>query len=381
MKQTMKQWRIKNLLACETVGGDARVMGWVRTRRDARGFSFIEINDGSCLTNLQVIADEGLDVYEQVKKLTTGSAVAVEGTIRQSPGKGQKWELAADRMEILQIAPADYPLQKKRHSDEFLRTIAHLRPRTNKYGAAFRLRSALSFAVHAFFREKGFVCIHTPILTGSDCEGAGALFSATTLDSSDFRKAGKENAFARDFFGQKVNLTVSGQLSAEMFALALGNVYTFGPTFRAENSNTTRHLAEFWMVEPEVAFIDIDGLLELAEDFICYIVNKVLEKHRSVLEFLGRDVTGLDKIRKPFARLTYDRVVEILHGTETENLLTYQREKLQTQINDIQTQLNCLDKESQNTVKAWKKEKMDRQISDLQQQLTDLDEQVGAGVA
>ncbi|NOY68117.1 MAG: asparagine--tRNA ligase [Deltaproteobacteria bacterium] len=314
----MKQWKIKNLLACENAAGRIRVMGWVRTRRDSRGFSFLEINDGSCLANLQVIADDGLDGYEQVKKLTTGSAVAVEGALGQSPGKGQKWELAADRVEILQTAPNDYPLQKKRHSDEFLRTIAHLRPRTNKYGAAFRIRSALAFAVHAFFREKGFVCIHTPILTGSDCEGAGALFSATTLDPTNFSPAGNKDAFAGDFFGQKVNLTVSGQLSAEMFALSLGNVYTFGPAFRAENSNTRRHAAEFWMVEPEMAFCDLAGDMDNAEELIKYLISRAMIECKEDLSLFFKYVDkDLEKrletiLEKDFLRISYEEAVCLL---------------------------------------------------------------------
>jgi len=237
-------------------------MGWVRTRRDSKGgFSFIEVNDGSCLSSLQVIADDKLPNYkDEILRLQTGCSVKASGIIAASPGKGQKVELQADEIEVLGWAdPAVYPLQKKRHSFEFLRTIAHLRPRTNTFGAVARVRNAMSNAIHTFFQERGFIYLHTPIITGSDCEGAGEMFKVTTLDLDQVPKKNGHADFDRDFFNEPANLTVSGQLEAEIYALAMGDVYTFGPTFRAEDSNTSRHLAEFWMVEPEMAFCDLDG--------------------------------------------------------------------------------------------------------------------------
>ena len=248
-KTAMHRTRVKDALSAENPMRDILVMGWVRTRRDSKGFSFLELNDGSGLRNLQVIVDHGLS-HDLLADVNTGAAVAVRGALAESPGQGQKWEVRASELRV--FGPADqeaYPLQKKRHSDEFLRANAHLRPRTNKYGALFRIRSELSFAVHQFFRDRGFFHIHTPIITGSDCEGAGKLFRVTTLDPREApakeEDAFAEDTFTHDFFGKKAFLTVSGQLSAEIFALSLGNVYTFGPTFRAENSNTPRHAAEF----------------------------------------------------------------------------------------------------------------------------------------
>ena len=264
----MNRIKIISLLKSETPRNNIIAKGWVRTRRDSSNFSFIEINDGSCLENLQIIADESLENYEDIKKLTTGSAVAVFGNLIESQGKGQQWEMNAKTLEVISLAPDSYPLQKKRHTDEFLRTIAHLRPRTNKYGAVFRIRSELSFAIHRFFRERGFRYIHSPIITGSDCEGAGELFKVTTIDFENPPKKDGKIDYSRDFFGTEANLTVSGQLSAEMFALALGDVYTFGPTFRAENSNTRRHVSEFWMVEPEMAFCDLFEDIDLAEEMV-----------------------------------------------------------------------------------------------------------------
>ena len=264
----MKRTKISILIKSDKPKDNVLIKGWIRTRRDSKGFSFIEVNDGSCLKNIQVVADNSLCNYEDVKKLATGSAVAIIGNLVASMGTRQKWEMRAETVEILSLAPDTYPLQKKRHSDEFLRTIAHLRPRTNKYGAVFRLRSELSYAIHKFFRDRGFKYIHTPILTGSDCEGAGELFKVTTLDLMNPPTKDEVVDYSLDFFGKEANLTVSGQLSAEMFALALGDVYTFGPTFRAENSNTRRHVAEFWMVEPEIAFCDLTGNMDIAEEKI-----------------------------------------------------------------------------------------------------------------
>ena len=286
-----------------------------------KNFSFIEINDGSCLKNLQVIADAGLDTYDEIKKITTGSAIAVSGKLVQSRGSGQNWELQAASFSILHIAPESFPLQKKRHTDEYLRTIAHLRPRTNKYGAAFRIRSELSFAVHKFFKDRGFFYIHTPIITGSDCEGAGEMFRVTTLNPYDPPK--DKSDFLNDFFGRETNLTVSGQLSAEMLALALGDVYTFGPTFRAENSNTSRHIAEFWMIEPEMAFCDLSGNMSLGEEFIKALILHISTNCRQDMDLFATYVDKtlndtLDNIvSSDFIRISYAEAVDILKNSKT----------------------------------------------------------------
>jgi asparaginyl-tRNA synthetase len=314
----MKRSKVVALLRTDAPKSAVLVKGWVRTRRDSKGFSFLEINDGSCLKNIQIIADADMDDYPAVKDLSTGAAVAVTGSLVASPGGGQSWEIQAKTLEVLGRAPDNYPLQKKRHSDEFLRTIAHLRPRTNKYGAAFRIRSELSFAVHKFFKERGFKYIHTPIITGSDCEGAGELFQVTTLDLMNVPRKEKEIDFDLDFFGTEANLTVSGQLAAEMFALSLGDVYTFGPTFRAENSNTRRHAAEFWMIEPEMAFCDLSGNMDLGEELIKYLIEYVLQESAEDLELFARFVdkslmTTLEGIvSSEFVRLPYDEAVDIL---------------------------------------------------------------------
>ncbi|MGD2096551.1 MAG: asparagine--tRNA ligase [Desulfobacterales bacterium] len=314
----MERTKIFKLLNSDDPMDQVLIKGWVRTRRDSKGFSFIEVNDGSSLKNLQVVADEKLSNYEDIKKLTTGSAIAVSGRLVASRGGGQRWEIQADRLEIIHQAPEDYPLQKKRHSDEFLRTISHLRPRTNKYGAAFRIRSEMAYGIHKFFRERGFRYLHSPILTGSDCEGAGELFQVTTLDlSNPPRKEGKTD-FEQDFFGKEANLTVSGQLSAEMFALALGDVYTFGPTFRAENSNTRRHAAEFWMVEPEMAFCDLDGNMALGEELIRELTAYAIDTCAEDLELFARWVdkklmATLENIaQSDYIRLPYREAVDIL---------------------------------------------------------------------
>ncbi|MDM8549249.1 asparagine--tRNA ligase [Desulfobacterales bacterium HSG2] len=317
----MKRTKILRLLKSDSPAGRVLIKGWIRTRRDSKDFSFIELNDGSCLKNMQIVADSALDNYEDVKKLTTGSAAAVSGELIASPGKGQKWEIRAHKIEIISIAPESYPLQKKRHTDEFLRTIAHLRPRTNKYGAAFRIRSELSYAIHKFFRDRDFRYIHSPILTGSDCEGAGEMFSVTTLDIGNPPKKEGNIDYALDFFGREANLTVSGQLSAEMFALALGDVYTFGPTFRAENSNTRRHAAEFWMVEPEMAFCDLTGNMDIAEEFIKYLTVYIMEECKDDLELFAKFVDKklmrtLENIASSdYVRLPYREAVEILKRT------------------------------------------------------------------
>jgi asparaginyl-tRNA synthetase len=314
----MERIKIDKLLQSDIPSDRVLIKGWTRTRRDSKGFSFVEINDGSCLQNIQIIVDQSLNNYEEIKKLSTGSAVIITGKQVVSQGSGQKWEILADEVKIISLAPESYPLQKKRHGDEFLRTIAHLRPRTNKYGAIFRIRSEISYAVHHFFRERGFRCLHTPIITGSDCEGAGELFRVTTIDPDDPPKKDGKTDYSKDFFGTISNLTVSGQLSAEMFALALGDVYTFGPTFRAENSNTRRHASEFWMIEPEMAFCDLGGNMDLAEEMIKYLTVYAMEKCRKDLDLFAKFVDKkllptLENIASSdFMRIPYREAVEIL---------------------------------------------------------------------
>jgi asparaginyl-tRNA synthetase len=317
----MNRTQISNIFSTGEAASDITVMGWVRTRRDSKGgFSFIEINDGSCLRNLQVIADETvLKTLGDVRRLQTGCSVRVKGNVVLSQGKGQSLEMQAHELEVIgEAAPETYPLQKKRHSFEFLRTIAHLRPRTNTFGAIARIRNAMSFAIHRFFQERGFIYIHTPIITGSDCEGAGQMFHVTTLDLGDVPKTDGRIDFEKDFFGKPAHLTVSGQLEAEIYAQALGNVYTFGPTFRAENSNTSRHLAEFWMIEPEMAFCDLKGDIETATQFIKYIFTCVLENCKEDLDFFNRlidptVISTLEKIvAKDFEVLTYTQGIDIL---------------------------------------------------------------------
>ena len=314
----MKRIKIVNLLKSENPLDSVLIKGWVRTRRESKAFSFIEVNDGSCLKNIQVIAENTLSNYQDITRLSTGSAVVVSGKLAESKGPGQKWELVAEKIDILGIAPETYPLQKKRHTDEFLRTIAHLRPRTNKYGAAFRIRSELSYAIHKFFRDRGFKYIHSPIITGSDCEGAGELFRVTTLVLDNPPLIDGKADYSQDFFGKEANLTVSGQLSAEMFALALGDVYTFGPTFRAENSHTSRHVAEFWMVEPEMAFCNLEGNMDLAEEMIKFLINFVLNECKEDIELFEKYVDKtliktLDNVASSdFERLSYTSAVEIL---------------------------------------------------------------------
>lgn len=297
-----------------------KVNGWIRTRRDAKDFSFIEINDGSSLANLQIIADNTLSDYKSLlHQCTTGSSITAEGTVRSSEGKGQKFELQAQSVTVHGSAPADYPLQKKRHSFEYLREIAHLRPRTNSIGAVSRLRSGLSFAVHSFFKENGFFNVHTPIITASDCEGAGEMFRVSTIDNSNPPRTEEGTIdYSRDFFGREAHLTVSGQLEGEIYALALGKIYTFGPTFRAENSNTQRHLAEFWMVEPEAAFYRLPEDMDLAEAFVRYLAAYVLNEHREDLEFFNAriDNTVLSRLQSvadsPFERITYTEAIALL---------------------------------------------------------------------
>ncbi len=297
------------------------LQGWVRTRRDAKAFSFIELNDGSCLKGLQVIVDAALPDYAQVARANTGASVEVRGKLVESKGGGQKWEVVAEKFTVLGEADATYPLQKKGHTMEFLREIAHLRPRSNLFGAVFRVRSRLAYAVHRFFQEKGFYYVHTPIITASDAEGAGDMFRVTTLDLENPPKTedGKHVDNTKDFFGKKTFLTVSGQLEGEIFAHALSSIYTFGPTFRAENSHTSRHASEFWMIEPEVAFCDLPGNMDLAEEFVKYLIRDAREHCAADLEFFGKFVdkellARLDFVlEKPFVRCSYTEAVGILN--------------------------------------------------------------------
>ena len=320
----METSRIHALLTAAPVERDVLVRGWVRTRRDSKGgFSFIEVNDGSCLANLQVIAVTSLPNYEsELSKLLPGCSISVQGKLVESVGGGQKVELRADSIEVLGLADATYPLQKKRHSLEFLRSLAHLRPRTNTLGAVMRVRSTLAQAIHAYFRSNGFFYIHTPIVTSSDAEGAGQMFQVTTLDvGTPPRKPDGTVDYEQDFFGRRTNLTVSGQLEAEIYAMSLGKVYTFGPTFRAENSNTTRHLAEFWMIEPEVAFNDLQANADLAEDFLKKVLGAVMEENAEDLKFLDERVQpGLlaaltNVVKEPFERMTYTEAVKHLKAS------------------------------------------------------------------
>lgn len=312
---------IYRLLKSGETGKPVYLCGWVRTKRDSKGgFSFIELNDGSCLANIQVIAESVLPNYEsEISKLTTGSSIEVTGILAESPASGQAVEVKAESIRVLSIAdPERYPLQKKRHSFEFLRQIAHLRPRTNTFGAVARVRAALSFAIHKYFNDNGFYYIHTPIITASDCEGAGEMFKVTTFDIANPPKSDGKVDFAQDFFGRQTNLTVSGQLEAEIYALALGKVYTFGPTFRAENSNTSRHLAEFWMVEPEMAFCDLQQDAGVAEDFLKYIIKYVMDNCPQEMDFFNKYIdnnilaTLGNIIESDFVRLAYTQAVDIL---------------------------------------------------------------------
>ena len=311
---------ITEILHRAPLGTTLVVRGWVRTRRDAKGLSFVQVSDGSCLEGLQVVAENTLENYEsEVLKLTTGSSIEVEGTLVESQGKGQAFELRAQSLRAHGLAPPDYPLQKKRHSFEFLREIAHLRPRTNALGAVARIRSFVSFAIHRFFQDRGFVYVHTPIITASDCEGAGEMFKVTALDMADPPRTGDGMVdYTADFFSAPAYLTVSGQLEAESYACALSKVYTFGPTFRAENSNTARHLAEFWMVEPEMAFCELAEDMDLAEAFVRFLVSEVLEKCGNDLDVFDRHVApGLrDRLRgiadAEFERISYTDVAALL---------------------------------------------------------------------
>ncbi len=297
------------------------VQGWVRTRRDTKALSFVEVNDGSCLKSIQVIVEASIPDHAKLASMTTGSAVAVKGRLIESEGKGQRWEINADSVDLVGSAEESYPLQKKRHSPEYLREIAHLRPRSNLFGCVFRIRNRLAYAVHRFFQERSFIYIHTPIITSSDCEGAGELFKVTTLDSANPPLKEGDVDYSKDFFSRPTYLTVSGQFGVEVFALALSNVYSFGPTFRAEDSNTSRHASEFWMIEPEMAFCDLEGNLNLAEEFVKYLVDDVVENCSEDLALFERFVDrGLRErlgfvSERPFRRVSHAEAVEILRAS------------------------------------------------------------------
>jgi len=341
----LKRSKIKQLLQDSPIDQPVLVKGWVRTKRGSKNVAFIALNDGSAVHNLQIVAEPGTIGEEILRKVTTGACISVEGQLVASQGSGQRVELLATTLEVLGEAdPEKYPLQPKKHSFAFLREIAHLRPRTATFGAIFRMRHAMTFAIHKFFQERGFYNVHTPIITGSDAEGAGEMFRVTTLDldKPPRDEEGKVN-FREDFFAKETNLTVSGQLEAELAALGLSEVYTFGPTFRAENSNTTRHLAEFWMIEPEMAFYDINDNMDLAEDFLKYLVRYALDKCRDDLEFLNKRALDEEKnmkkeersamslleqlqfvIENDFARITYTEAIDILKNAKPNKKKKFQ---------------------------------------------------------
>ncbi|NLO99503.1 MAG: asparagine--tRNA ligase [Clostridiaceae bacterium] len=306
-------------------GKEVLVCGWIRSIRDTKSFGFIEINDGSFFKNLQVVFDNSLDNFTEIAKLNIGSAIRVSGYVVETPQAKQPYEIKATAVEIEGLSSPEYPLQKKRHTFEYLRTIAHLRPRTNTFSAVFKVRSVLAFAIHQFFQERGFVYVHTPIITSSDCEGAGEMFQVTTLDLDSVPRNDKgEVDYKEDFFGKHTSLTVSGQLAVEPYAMAFGKVYTFGPTFRAENSNTTRHAAEFWMIEPEIAFADLNDDMKLAEDMIRYIIKYVLENAKEEMDFFNQFIDkGLYErlnniLNSDFGCITYTEAIELLEKSGHE---------------------------------------------------------------
>jgi asparaginyl-tRNA synthetase len=319
----LRRSKIVDLLKSDDFGKEVLVKGWVRTRRGSKNVHFIALNDGSVVHHIQIVVAGDKFTEEFMKPITTGSAISISGTLVQSPGQGQNVEIHANEIEVFGTAnPETYPLQKKGHSLEFLREIAHLRPRTNTFGAVLRIRHAMAFAIHKYFNDHGFCYLHTPIITGSDAEGAGAMFHVTTLDPKNppLNPDGSIN-YSEDFFGKETNLTVSGQLEGELGALALSLIYTFGPTFRAENSNTPRHLAEFWMIEPEMAFYDITDNMDLAEDFVKYLIRYALEHCIDDLEFLNKmyDNELIERLKgvvsNSFERLSYTTAVEILKAS------------------------------------------------------------------
>ncbi|GAB4220340.1 MAG: asparagine--tRNA ligase [Spirochaetota bacterium] len=315
----MKRMRIVDCLKSDIPIDDCIVAGWVRTKRESKENIFIEINDGSCLSNLQVVVGVGDSSFDIAQRLHTGASVYIQGSLVPSPAVGQKWELRPDVITVFGDAdPESYPLQKKRHSFEFLREIAHLRPRTNTMGAIMRIRNQVSYAIHTFFQQKGFLYVHTPIITTSDCEGAGEMFQVTTLDLHNLPVVNGTIDYTQDFFGARAALTVSGQLEGELLAMALGDIYTFGPTFRAENSNTTRHLSEFWMVEPEMAFATLEDDCALAEEFLRYVFAWVLEKCQEDMQFFNERIKpGIIQnleliVNSSFEIVTYTEAIEKL---------------------------------------------------------------------
>ena len=317
MKNTLVKSLFRNLDSY--VDKTVQISGWVKTLRDSKSFGFIELNDGSFFNNVQIVFDNSLYNFEDIRKLSISSSIIVQGLVVKTENAKQPFEIKANNIIIQNLADLDYPLQKKKHSFEYLRTVSHLRPRTNTFNAVFRVRSILSFAIHKFFQERGFVYVHTPIITGSDCEGAGEMFRITTLDMDNLPKTedGKVD-FSQDFFGKSSHLTVSGQLDVETYAHAFRNVYTFGPTFRAENSNTVKHAAEFWMVEPEICFADLKDNMDLAEDMIKYIISYVLENAPEEMEFFNKfiDTSLLDRlhhvVNSDFARISYTDAIKEL---------------------------------------------------------------------
>jgi asparaginyl-tRNA synthetase len=321
MKASIKELYRKPL---EYIGRKVELDGWVKTVRDSKTFGFIELNDGSFFKNLQIVfEEEKLSNFREIAKLTIGSSISVKGELVETPNAKQPFELKANEITIEDVCSLDYPLQKKRHSFEFLRTIAHLRPRTNTFSAVFRLRSVLAYAVHKFFQERGFVYTHTPIITSSDCEGAGEMFRVTTLDMDKLVRDDKGCIdYSNDFFGRQTSLTVSGQLSGESYCMAFGKIYTFGPTFRAENSNTARHASEFWMIEPEIAFADLSDDMELAEEMVKYLISYCLETLPEEMEFFNSfvDNTLMERLTNvlssDFGHITYTEAIELL---EKEN--------------------------------------------------------------
>jgi asparaginyl-tRNA synthetase len=316
---------IDNILRTGQVGEQITVRGWIRSKRESKGFAFVDVSDGSCMANIQVVIAQSLADYGTlIKRINTGASVEVVGQLVESPAKGQRVELQASGIEVFGEAdPETYPLQKKRHSFEFLREIGHLRGRTNTMGAVFRVRNACATAIHQFFQEKGFLWVHTPIISASDCEGAGEMFNITTLNPDKLPRTpeGKVD-YSQDFFGRQAFLSVSGQLEAEIMAMAFSNVYTFGPTFRAENSNTSRHLAEFWMIEPEMAFCNLQGDMNLAEEFLRYVFRYVMDKCMADMEFFQQRIddsvlaTAENIINNEFARLTYTEAIDILEKAD-----------------------------------------------------------------
>ena len=316
------------------------VAGWIKTVRDSKAFGFIELSDGSCFKNTQIVFERAnLDNYDEIARQNVGASVYVTGTVVATPENKQPYEIKAQKIVVEGESSPEYPLQKKRHSVEFLREIAHLRPRTNLFSAVFKIRSEAAFAIHKFFNERGFVYVHTPIITGSDCEGAGAMFQVTTLDLDALGKSGKAPDYKQDFFGKKASLTVSGQLNVETYAMAFSNVYTFGPTFRAEHSNTARHAAEFWMIEPEMAFCDLAGDMDVAEAMVKYIISYVGETCKDELDFLNKFVdTGLlerlkNVTENDFVRLPYTEAIEILkeHANEFDDKNIFWGKDLQSE--------------------------------------------------